>query len=132
MAFWNSRSMWVKKFNLQITLIYIHFSHYANPPKCIVDTVDIWKTLDVFCIYFFGQWFVEIKLKKLSILTCEFMSNFVARYWGKWWLLLVPGTVFDFGKQPSRSAWTMTISSWITPKNLIKGISLTPRSSIDW
>ena len=36
-----SGSMWVKKFNLQITSMYIHFSHYANPPKCIVDTADI-------------------------------------------------------------------------------------------
>ena len=34
------RSMWVKKFNLQITFLYIHFSHYANPPNCIVDTAD--------------------------------------------------------------------------------------------
>ena len=41
------------------------------------------KNIDVFYIYFFGQWFVEIKLKKLSILTCEFVSNFVARYWYK-------------------------------------------------
>ena len=63
--------------------MYIHFSQYANQPKCIVDTADIWKTLDVFNIYFFGQWFVEIKLKKLSILTCEFVSNVVARYWYK-------------------------------------------------
>ena len=39
------RSMWVKKFNLQITFMYIHFSHYANPPKCIVDTANICKTL---------------------------------------------------------------------------------------
>ena len=42
------RSMWVKKFNLQITFMYIHFSHYDNPPKCIIDTADIWKALDVF------------------------------------------------------------------------------------
>ena len=77
------RSLWVKKFNLQITFMYIHFSHYANPPKCIIDTADLKKTLDVFNIYFFGQWFVKIKLKKLSILTCEFVSNFVARYWYK-------------------------------------------------
>ena len=51
--------------------------------KCIVDTADIWKTLDVFYIYFFNHWFVEIKLKKLSILTCEFVSNLIARYWYK-------------------------------------------------
>ena len=78
-----ARSMWVKKLNLQITFMYIHFSHYANPPKCIIDTADLKKTLDVFNIYFFGQWFVKIKLKKLSILTYEFVSNFVARYWYK-------------------------------------------------
>ena len=59
------RFMLVKKFNLQIIFMYIHFSHCANPTKCIVDTADIQKTLDVFYIYFFGQSFVEIKLKKL-------------------------------------------------------------------
>ena len=63
--------------------MYIHFNYYANPPKCILDTADIRKTLDVFYIYFFGLWFVKIKLKKLSIFTCEFVSNFVARYWYK-------------------------------------------------
>ena len=46
-----------------IMYIYIHFSHhafqyvlqYAKSPKCIVDTADIQKTLDIFYIYFFGQ-----------------------------------------------------------------------------
>ena len=74
------RSMGVKKFNLQITFMYIHFSHYANQPKY---TAEIRKTLNVFCIYFLGQWFVKAKLKKLFILTCEFVSNFAARYWYK-------------------------------------------------
>ena len=74
------RSIWVKKFNLQITFMYIHFSHYANQPK---HTAEIRKTLNVFCIYFLGQWFVKTKLKKLFILTCEFVSNFAARYWYK-------------------------------------------------
>ena len=77
------RSMWVKKFNLQITFMYIHFSHYASPPRCTIDTADTWKTFDVFHIYFFSQLLVEIKLKKVSIPTCEFASNFVARYWHK-------------------------------------------------
>ena len=63
--------------------MYIHLSHYVNPAKCIVDTADIQRRLDVFYIYFFGQWFVEIKLKKISILTCEFVRSFVARYWYK-------------------------------------------------
>ena len=65
--------MWVKKFNLQITFMYNHFSHYANPPKCSVDTADIRKTLDAFYIYLFGQWFVEIKLKELypHLCVCE-------------------------------------------------------------
>ena len=72
--------MGVKKFNLQITFMYIHFSHYANQPKY---TAEIRKTLNVFCIYFLGQWFVKTKLKKLFILTCEFVSNFAARYWYK-------------------------------------------------
>ena len=46
--------MWVKKFDLQITVTYIQFSHYVNPPNCIVDTADIWKTLDFF-LYLFLQ-----------------------------------------------------------------------------
>ena len=49
------RSMWVKKFNLQMTFMCIYFSHYANPPKCIIDTADIRKILDNFYIYFFSQ-----------------------------------------------------------------------------
>ena len=73
------RSMWVKEFNLQITFMYIHFSHSANPPNRIVYTADIQKTLEVFYIYFFSQYFVKIKLKKLSILPCEFVSNFVTK-----------------------------------------------------
>ena len=48
----------------------------------------------------------------------------------KWWLLLVSGTVFDFAKQSSRSAWTLTITFWVTPKNVIKVISLSHRSSV--
>ena len=74
------------------------------------------KKLDVFYIYFFGQWFVKIKLKKLSILTCEFVSSFVVRYWYK--MVATPCSrhvVFGFAKQ-FRSAWTLTLSSWITPK----------------
>ena len=55
----------------------------SNPPKCIIDTTDIQKTPDVSYIYFLGQWFVEIKLKKLSIITCVFVSNSVARCWYK-------------------------------------------------
>ena len=55
-----------KEFNLQITSMYIHFSHYANPPKCIVDTADIWKTLDVFYIYFFGRRRSDLGLCKNS------------------------------------------------------------------
>ena len=124
MASWKFfRSMWVKKFNLQITFMYIHFSH-ANPPKYIVDTADIRKNLGVVYIYFFGQWFVEIKLKKLSILTCEFVSSFVARYWYK----MVATPCSRYGpwllKQSSRSLQTLTISSWLTPKNVMGGIFL--------
>ena len=70
------------KYVLQLYMYY-NFSQYANPPKYVVDTADIWKTLYVFHICFFGQWFVEIKLKKLYILTCVFVSNFVPRYWHK-------------------------------------------------
>ena len=77
--------MWVKKWNLQITFMYIHFSNYANPPKCIVDAVEIRKTL-----YFFGQWFVEIKLKKLSSFV-SLWTILLQDIGIKWWLLLVPG-----------------------------------------
>ena len=67
------RSMWVKKFNLHITFMYIHFSRYVNLQNCIVDTADIRKILDVFYIYFFGQWLAKIKLKKLypHLWVCE-------------------------------------------------------------
>ena len=41
---------------------------------------NVQKALDVFYIFFFGKWFVKIKLKELSILTFEFVKNFVARY----------------------------------------------------
>ena len=74
------RSMWMKKLNLQNTFMCIHFSHYGHPPRFIVDTADIRKTLEIICIHFVGQWLVEIKLKELSIRTYEFLSNFVARY----------------------------------------------------
>ena len=50
----------------------------------------------------------------------------------KWWLCLVPGIVFDFAKQCSRSLWTLTVSSRLTSKNVMEGVSLTHRSSIDW
>ena len=74
----------------------------CQPPKCIVDTTDIRNTLDVFYIYFFRQWVAEIKLKKPSIFTCDFVSKFVARYWYK--IVTSPfvlGTVSDFAKRSS-------------------------------
>ena len=40
-----TRSMLGTKFNLQITFMYIHFCRYVNPPKFIVDTADIRKTM---------------------------------------------------------------------------------------
>ena len=52
------RSMWVRKSNLQIPLMCTHFSDYVEPPKCIVDTADIQKTL-------FGQ----VKVCKLRFAT---------------------------------------------------------------
>ena len=119
------------KYVLQLYMYY-NFSQYANPPKYVVDTADIWKTLYVFHICFFGQWFVEIKLKKLYILTCVFVSNFVPRYWHKMVATPCSRHVFDFAMQSSRSARTLTISSWFTMKNVMEGISLTHRSSIDW
>ena len=90
------RFMWVKKFNLQITFLYIHFSHYVYSPKCIVDITDIQKTIDHFDI--------------ISLVNDLLKSNWryslfsLVSLWGillqdigtKWWLLLVPGTVFDF------------------------------------
>ena len=124
------RSMWVKTFNPQITFMYIHFSHYVNPPKSIV--ADIQKTFNVFYIYSFGQWFIEIKLKKLSIFNCEFVGNSFARCWYKMVVTPCSGTIFDFQKQSSRWTRTLIISSWFAPKNVIKGISLIHRSSIDF
>ena len=121
----------VKKLNLQITFIYIHFSHYANPPKCIVDTADIQKALDVFYIYFFTQWSSKLNWRNClsSLVICEqFCCNILVQKW----LLLLQGTVFDFAKWSFRPARTLTISSWPTPKNVMEGISLTHRSSIDW
>ena len=48
------RSMWVKKFNLQITFMYIHFSHYANPPKMYCRYS--WQTKSTWCfLYLFLQ-----------------------------------------------------------------------------
>ena len=85
--------------------------------SCIFSSVimpthkNVQKALDVFYNYFFGQWFVEMKLKKLSILTCELVDNIVARYWYK----IVATPCFKHG------LW-----------NVMKGISLTDRPSIDW
>ena len=57
------------------------FKSYSLQSLC--QPTKMKETLDVFHIYFFGQWFVKIKLKELSLLICEFVSNFVARYWYK-------------------------------------------------
>ena len=61
---------------------------YSLHSLCQLTKMSCWYSWDTkntkcFYIYFFGQWSVEIKLKKLSILTYEFVSNFVARYWYK-------------------------------------------------
>ena len=72
------RSMWVKKFNLQIAFMHIHYSHYANPPKCIIDTANIQK-IQCFYIYFFCQWFVKIKLKKFSIASLCVYEQFCCK-----------------------------------------------------
>ena len=67
----------------------------------------------------FAQWLLlELWLTWRNSLT-SLMSlwTILLQYIGtKWWLLLVPGMVFDFAKQSSRSAWTLTISSWLTLK----------------
>ena len=70
-------SMWVKKFNLQITFKYIHFSTMPNRRYS-------WNTKNTWCfhIYFFGQWFVKIKLKKLIAILLQDIET-------KWWLLFV-------------------------------------------
>ena len=120
------------KFNLQITFMDIHLSHYANLPKCIIDTDDIQKTLDVFYIYFFGQWFVEIKLKKLSILACEFASNLVAIYWYK--RVATPCSRHDLWFCQVTLQFSTHIDHFFLtyPKNVMEGFSLTQRTSIDW
>ena len=77
-------SMSVKKLNIKITFVCIHFSHYANPPKCIVDTADIPKKhLMSFISISLVNYLLKSDLKKHSVLTCEFVRNFVARYWYK-------------------------------------------------
>ena len=90
------------------TFMYIHFSHYANPPKCIVDTADIRKTLDIFIsissVNDLSKLNWRNSLSSLVILPAILLQNIGT----KWWLLLVPGTVFDF-KRSSRSARTLTI-----------------------
>ena len=48
----------------------------------------------------------------------------------KWWLLLFSG--FWFCKANIQVRTNITISSWLTPENVMEGISLTHRSSIDW
>ena len=90
-----------------------------------------WHKTIVFYIHFFGKWFVEIKLKKLypHLWVCEQFCCKILVENGGYSLMQA---VFDFAKQSSRSAWTLTISSWLTPKNVMEGISLTHRSSIDW
>ena len=96
------RSMLVKKFDLQITFMYTHFSLYANLPKCIVDTADIRKTRDVF-----------ISISSVNGLSKSNRRNSLSSLVSLWtillqdigtkcWLLLVAGTVFDFAKQSSR------------------------------
>ena len=87
-----------------------------------VDTTEIWKTLDVFCVYFFGQWFVEIKTLYPHMWVCkQFCCKILVQNGG--YSLFQARTIFEFAKQSSRSAWILTISSWLTPKI---------RSNIDW
>ena len=58
------RSIWMKKFSLQITFMYIYFNHYANPPKCIVYTADIGKTLDDFLYLFFWSMICQNQIEE--------------------------------------------------------------------
>ena len=118
------RSKWVKKFNLQITFMHIHYSHYTNPPKCIIDTGNIQKTQ---CFLYLFLLSMICQNKTGEILYCEFVSLWAILLQDigtKWWLLLVPGRVFDFAKPSSRSAWTLSNSSWLTPKNVMETITL--------
>ena len=99
--------------------------------KCIINTDDIWKTLDGFYIYFSGKWFVKIKLKKLypHLWICE---QFVARHWYKMaatpcsrhglWLCKA---IFKGSRNIDHFFLTYTIY-------VMEGISLIHRSSIDW
>ena len=101
--------MWVKKFNPQITLMHIHFSHYANTPECIIDTADTWKHLMFFVsIFLVSDLCKSNKRNYLSSLGSLWAILF-QRIGTKWWRLYVPSTVFDFAKQSSRSAQTLII-----------------------
>ena len=124
-------SVWVKKFNLQITIMFTHFSHYANPPKCIIDTADMRKTLDIFYIYFFQSMICQNQIKE-TLSSLSLWAILLQDTGTKWWLFVVPGMVFDFAKWFSRSERTLTISSWSTPENVMEGIFLRHRSNIDW
>ena len=116
------RSMWVKKFNLQITFMHIHYSYYANPPKCIIDTANIQKTQ---CFLYLFLLSMICQNKTEEILYCEFVCLWaiLLQDISTKWLLFVPGRVFDFAKPSSRSAWTLTNSSWLTPKNMKETIT---------
>ena len=101
--------MWVKKFNPQITLMHIHFSHYANAPEYIIDTADTWKHLMFFVsIFLVSDLCKSNKRNYLSSLGSLWAILF-QRIGTKWWRLYVPSTVFDFAKQSSRSAQTLII-----------------------
>ena len=74
----------------------------SNPPKCIIDTTDIHL---MFLILIFSvngllksNW--RNSLSSLVGLWAILLQDIDI----KWWLLLVPGTVFDLAKRSSRSA----------------------------
>ena len=100
--------------------MYIHFSHYANSPKCIVDTAEIWKTLDVFISISLVNNLSKSNWRNSLFSLVSLWAILLQDIATKWWLLLVPGTVFDFEKRSSRSGQTLTIYSWLIQKMLWK------------
>ena len=138
------RSMWVKKFNLQSNFMYIHLSHNPNPPKCIVDTADIWKTLDVFYIYL--CYYISIYIYVIYFVNDLSKSNWrnslssLKSVWAillhdvstEWWLFLVPGMILTLQSNPPGQYEHWPFLPDLHQKNVIERISLTHSSNIDW
>ena len=119
------RSMWVKKFTSNQLDVHSLQSLYETTKmcrRCSWHTKNTWRFLYLFL------WSMICQNKIEEILYPRFVSLWAILLQDvgiKCWLFLVPGTVFDLAKRSSSSARILTISSWLTPKNVMEGISLT-------